>query len=230
MSKKLSSTQMQVFWNHVVPGRIIYSQMLDFWRQVAADQINYSQMQGFLTQVGDGPITRQFFQQFLENLDAPRGECDSFITRPKSVEGILERLIAKGQFDWVSYYITSERFPVTVEPNPDEELVVVHLDEELTPKQVIVKLDEKGLVPAEIEYLLVYKAKNPDEQRKYPIIGLGSPCHGDHGSRNDPFLNVTSDGYALSRYFLGWDTLCDKEDRFLARRKPVSSVDEPASE
>ena len=70
--------------------------------------------------------------------------------------------------------------------------------------------------PAPIEALLAYAAKHPDEQRQYPIIGLGSVA-GVGGDRYVPYLRR----HGARRYLLlsWWDDGWHDFYRFLAVRK-----------
>jgi hypothetical protein len=75
--------------------------------------------------------------------------------------------------------------------------------------------------PANIEILFLYGANNPDEQRKYPIVGLGSVAE-VRGNRRVPCL----DGQVPLRSLVldWWDGDWGGHCRFLAVRKPPSAT------
>jgi hypothetical protein len=75
--------------------------------------------------------------------------------------------------------------------------------------------------PAKIEHLLAYGATCPEEQRQYPIIGLGSVAV-VRGDRDVPCLRriVAARGLGLR----WWDDYWDGTYRFLAVRKLSSAA------
>jgi len=86
----------------------------------------------------------------------------------------------------------------------------------------IIKADDRQTPwePAKIEGLLAYGAKNPEEQRKYPIIGLGSVAK-VRGGRYVPCLDGRDAERLLDLIWwgVGWVGVC----RFLAVRKLSSA-------
>jgi hypothetical protein len=82
-------------------------------------------------------------------------------------------------------------------------------------------LEVDGWIVGKIEHLLAFGAKYPDEQRKYPIIALGSFCS-VYGNRVVPELwRDGRQGYTdrrnlnLSHWYCEWHESC----RFLVVRK-----------
>lgn len=92
----------------------------------------------------------------------------------------------------------------------------VHMDRDASTDEVLAEMDRKGLRPALYEELLGFAEKYPDEQRKYPIVALGSGAH-VHGGRRVAYLWDDDDSRNLYLYWIGgdWDDHC----RFLAVRK-----------
>ena len=70
--------------------------------------------------------------------------------------------------------------------------------------------------PAKIEGLLAYGVKTPNEQRQYPIVGLGSFAE-VLGSRYVPYLCGRGAGRGLD--LLWWDVVWYGHYRFLALRE-----------
>ncbi|MEO5927844.1 MAG: hypothetical protein ABIO72_03935 [Patescibacteria group bacterium] len=93
----------------------------------------------------------------------------------------------------------------------------VHLDRDASTDEVLAEMDRKGLRPALYEELLSFAEKYPDEQRKYPIVALGSEALVG-GDRSVACLWLDGDGRGLRLSWVddGWGDHC----RFLAVRKP----------
>lgn len=137
----------------------------------------------------------------------------------------LQDMIAAGRFDWVNNDITRKRFPIKGTGVVEMETRVFHFDRYLSSEDAVaaIKADDKAnpWEPAPIEALLAYAAKHPDEQRQYPIIGLGSVAK--VGGRRF-VLYLTRDGARrdLLLFWWGGDWLGDC--RCLAVRKLSSAA------
>src|SRR3989344_1194444 len=85
-----------------------------------------------------------------------------------------------GRFDHVNSNITEKNFPITKRPNWEVEMKVFTTQDlvgetrSLTSEEVIQALKNKGYREAELPEGLAYAKANPDEQREYPILLLGS--------------------------------------------------------
>ena len=128
----------------------------------------------------------------------------------------LEEMIRAGHYDWENDNLTAKRFPIKGEGKVDLEVKLFHFDRSISSEDAKRTIEESGYQVAQTEHLLAYGAKNPEEQRKYPIVALGSvgKVHGDHFV---PYLG--KDG--SERYLrLGWwDSDWHYHCRFLAVRK-----------
>ena len=92
----------------------------------------------------------------------------------------------------------------------------VHMDRDASTDEVLAEMDRRGLRPALYEELLGFAEKYPDEQRKYPIVALGSGTDVG-GLRDVAYLWSDGDGRGLD---LRWIGLGWRDDyRFLAARK-----------
>ena len=85
----------------------------------------------------------------------------------------LEHMIAAGRYDWIDDDITAERFPVKGEGVAEFETKLFRFDV-VSSGNAIKEIEAQGWQAAGIEHLLSFGAANPDEQRKYPIVALGS--------------------------------------------------------
>lgn len=167
----------------------------------------------------------------IKELGADVGECLYRLARPDGKEtlkaiaellvrdyqkakGSLTDLIAQGKYDWVNSDITADNFPVDGLVNPDEETRLFHFNQEMSSDDVVAEMDKEGWKPATIWHLLILGIKNPELQKQFPTIALGSvwrgfvpvlPWDGIHRRRN----------LGLRRLDVRWFGVC----RFLAVRK-----------
>lgn len=127
----------------------------------------------------------------------------------------FEQMIALGRYDWTNSDITAKRFPITGTGVIEVEHKLFHFDRTVSSDEAEGLIIADGYQLAKIEHLLAYGTANPEEQRKFPIVALGSvaevsgkrsvPClYGDDAERR---LN-------LSWWFDGWNGYY----RFLAVR------------
>src|SRR3989344_1602454 len=135
----------------------------------------------------------------------------------------LEEMIKAGNYDWVNSDITAKRFPIKSTGADEWEFKMFHFDCSTSSEDAVTGITTDDVVnpwqPAGIEHLLTYGAKNPEEQRKYPIVGLGSAPE-VVGVRYVPYLGwVDSKRYLnLDWWGYDWGAYC----RFLGVRKKVS--------
>lgn len=166
-------------------------------------------------QIESGRISREALQAFLRN---PEQSAPDPIFKVEVDYGkTLEAMIAAGRYDWVDSGITPERFPIQGEGKAERELVLVHLDKEVSTDEAQAELDRRGLRPAKIEELLALGAAQPELQREFPIVALGSDFVNSDGFRGFVYLGWGGGGRDL---YLHWDDDdWNKHCRFLAARK-----------
>lgn len=133
----------------------------------------------------------------------------------------LEQMIDAGRYDYANNDITTKRFPIKGEGKVEFEGRYFHFNRTTSSKNAIAAMKEAGWEPANIEHLLVLGEKYPDEQRKFPIIGLGSVAE-VRGNRSVPYLYRDGSGRGLNLYWFDddWDGYC----RFLAVRNKASAA------
>ncbi len=129
----------------------------------------------------------------------------------------LPEMIRAGHYDWTNPDINEEKFTVDPRRFTTEGTKVYHFNKWMSIEAVIAEMMKDGYEPAFIENLLAYGAENPEEQRKYPIVALGSSCVSRDGDVVSPFLDRRVDGRGLDLDWLAgdWSESC----RFLAARK-----------
>lgn len=128
----------------------------------------------------------------------------------------LADALVLGKYDSVNGNITQANFPPSGKGTQTIEAALFHFDKTMTSKRVIAEMNKAGYRPATIEELLALGQVNPDLQRKYPIVALGSSCVVD-GGRNVSYLSWGSNERKcnLSRFDFDLNDRC----RFLAVRK-----------
>ena len=132
----------------------------------------------------------------------------------------LEAMIAAGRYDRTGNRIIAEQFPISGTG-------IVKFEAELVYPNCFISSDDvearigaldatNPWVSGNIEHVLAFGELFPEEQRKYPIVGLGSVAMVD-GRRRMPCLG----GNGSERYLgFSWgDSVWNADCRFLAVRK-----------
>ena len=130
----------------------------------------------------------------------------------------LEQMIAAGRYDWKNSDITKERFPI--EGKGLAEFEARYFDFDISSEGAVdaIKQEDENnpWSPAKIEHVCSLGSTFPDEQRKFPIIGLGSVAE-VNDYRSVPCLyRGASERYL---YLCWWHDDCYPVCRFLAVRK-----------
>ncbi|MBI4098457.1 MAG: hypothetical protein HY437_00295 [Candidatus Magasanikbacteria bacterium] len=99
----------------------------------------------------------------------------------------------------------------------DVELHLIHLGHDASTDAVLAELDRRNLRPAALPELLALGAKNPNLQKEFPLVALGSVWRYWYGSRDVACLDYWLGGRYLDLCWGGdaWFEGC----RFLAVRK-----------
>jgi len=115
----------------------------------------------------------------------------------------LAEMILLGNYGWFNDDINSKNFPLQGTGAQESELVLVHLNQSATSKEVLESLDSQGLAPAQFVHLLAFGAAYPELQRQFPIIALGSSFVDGHGDRGYPYLYCHGSRRRLCLYWGG---------------------------
>jgi hypothetical protein len=118
----------------------------------------------------------------------------------------VEELVKAGNFDCSNEYITSENFPQKENGQKKEkEIAIFHFGKNMSSDNVIAEMDKVGYKPATIWDLISLAIKEPDLQRKFPIIALSSVCVLG-GGRDVACLYGGDSGRKLRLYYFvrGW--------------------------
>ena len=110
-----------------------------------------------------------------EQESKPASSATNIISADHSLT--LEEMIAAGRYDWVNSDITAKRFPISGVGVMQFETKLFHFGHDISSdeaeRRIAADDPTNPWTPAKIEHTLAYGVKNPDEQKKYPIIGLG---------------------------------------------------------
>ncbi|MEK7613242.1 MAG: hypothetical protein AAB449_03820 [Patescibacteria group bacterium] len=132
----------------------------------------------------------------------------------------LDQMIAAGNYDWKSDDITAEKFLVVVNGVEQFEARIFHFDSTMPSGVAVEAIKAAGFEPGKIEHLLSFGEKYPEEQRKYPIIALGSVAE-VNGNRYVSYLCRFDARRSLDIRWWGFDW--SGRYRFLAVRKLSSA-------
>lgn len=136
----------------------------------------------------------------------------------------LKSLIETKKFDYVNPNITEEKFPLPARlPTEKTEYKLFKLDKEMTSKEVVKEIQEKGYTPANIYELLSWRDWNEEDL----VIALGSVAEVD-GDRSVTYLGGSDTGRGLHLYW--WDDRWFRNYRFLAARNSSQTLEIKTSE
>jgi len=117
----------------------------------------------------------------------------------------VEEAVKLGSFDRSNENITSVNFPKPASGQKlEKEVVLFHFGRNMSSEAVIAEMDKAGYKPATIWDLLGLAVKEPDLQRKFPILALGSVCR-LNGHRRVAYLCESSGDRRLSLDYFGSD-------------------------
>jgi hypothetical protein len=137
----------------------------------------------------------------------------------------LEQMIAAGRYDWANSDITAQRFSITGEGTTPVEARLFHFERYLSSSDAVAAITADDLEnpwePAQIEHLLSFGAAHPEEQRRYPIVALGSVAE-IRGHRFVPGLYGS--GVECDLYLPSWFSDWGDRYRFLAVRNLPSGA------
>ncbi len=132
----------------------------------------------------------------------------------------LEQMIANGKYDWHNNSITEKNFPIPTELVGEKVVVsakLFHFNREVSNKEAIAEMNKDGYRPATLAELLALGEAQPDLQRQFPIIALGSVWRVGGGDRRVSSLSVDDGRRELYLSWFGADW--NAYYRFLAVRK-----------
>jgi hypothetical protein len=100
----------------------------------------------------------------------------------------LDKMIEDGEYDWVNPNITADHFPIREKVRSEFSVVLFHFNRPVGSEDVIAEMNKDGYRPAAIEELLALGESQPNLQKKFPIVALGTIWEDADGCRHVVFL------------------------------------------
>jgi len=129
----------------------------------------------------------------------------------------LDTMITAGRYDWKNGDINDQNFPISGRRTSETEIALFHFNKGMSTDAVLAELDKRGFRAATLPELLALGADQPELQRQFPIIALGSVWRDPIGIRCVAYLDGSGAERYLNLYWYGrdWKDIC----RFAAVRK-----------
>ena len=89
-------------------------------------------------------------------------------------------LVKAGDYGYVNPNFTANNFPLDANYKADDEIFLLEFDPSMSSEAVIAEMDKQGLEPATSTHALAFGSQHKEEQRKYPIVFLGSSWGADY--------------------------------------------------
>jgi hypothetical protein len=118
----------------------------------------------------------------------------------------LADMIAAGKYDWKNSDITAARFPVEGTGKKQFRTKLFHFDRCISSEDAVAAMKAENFIPGTHVHGLAFGATFPEEQRKHPIVCLGSSAQ-VYGRRFVVCLfgNDAKRDLHLSFWGVGWD-------------------------
>lgn len=100
----------------------------------------------------------------------------------------LEQMGATGRYDWQHPAINNEHFPLTGTGKVAVNLELIHFNCDINANHALKEIDARGYRLATIAELLALGVSQPELQRQFPIIALGSVWQDANGDRYVAYL------------------------------------------
>ncbi len=184
-------------------------------------KIEVSELQELLSMIEDNNLSITRIIEFIKGKEVTNEQ-------PKNDEIVLsvdysrtvQEMINAGKYGWTNDNITEKHFPLPTELNGKKVSVstkLFHFNRPINSQDAIKEMDKAGYRPATLAELLALGEKQPELQKEFPIVALGSLWADARGRRSVPYLLVHGYERRLNLYWfvLDWYVFC----RFLAVRK-----------
>src|SRR3989338_4311673 len=127
----------------------------------------------------------------------------------------LQQMIAAGHYDWVNSDI-EKNFSVQGNGRVELDAELIHFNRSIGSDEALKELDRLGYRAGTAEELLAFGAANPEKQREFPIVALGTVRR--VGS-DRLVLSLLFDRLSRDLFLLWFDIDWSDDFRFLAVRK-----------
>lgn len=132
----------------------------------------------------------------------------------------LPEMIQAGNYDWVDSNINSANFPIVGQGVQKRRVELFHFNRFISSDAAIKEMDAEGHRPAKLEELLALGKAQPELQRQFPIVALGSVWRYSGCYREVPCLCRDASGRGLYLHCFNSDWA--EFYRFLACRKQAA--------
>lgn len=146
----------------------------------------------------------------------PPAPGERFVTVPGGMS--FDERVQRGHYGWRNAKLTDAGFPVTADQTGPTEQRLFHFDPGRSSEATIREIRAAGYEPGRIGDLLTFGELFPDEQRRHPVIALGSVTMID-GSLSVPALWFDGDRRTLD--LIWYDGDWHRNYRFLGVRRDV---------
>lgn len=134
----------------------------------------------------------------------------------------FEDMVAAGKYDWVDPDITAEHFQVSGAGRTYGDTILVYFDQSMSGDAVLAELDHRGYRAANFAELCAFGATYSKEQKKFPIIALGSFWADSRDYRRVVYLDADENNRGM--FFDGLIRIWPAGFRFLAVRKTSNNI------
>ena len=195
------------------------AKILGIFKETPAEQVQAVIGSGLLADLRDADIIQINREEFRRVCGLKKGKADQEVVATGNTFKLtvdcsqsLKQMIQAGKYDWVNDDITAKHFPPPAGGQGGKGKVeavfeLAHFNKYISSEDAIAELKKQGFRPAKIEELLAFGEKYPEEQRKYPIVALGSVWQDWSGYRRVASLWCagSSRGLGLLWFERGWD-------------------------
>ncbi len=139
--------------------------------QFACKDLTRGEENAILRMIGETPTIRKILSGEL-TIQLLSATLNQFMTVEPDL--VFADRIKRGNYGWTNSDLTEKKFPVTEDQHGDWEWKLFRFNLSTSSEEAIRLMKEDGFEPGAIGHILTFGENNPEEQRKYPISGLGS--------------------------------------------------------
>jgi len=116
-------------------------------------------------------------------LDSAAKSADSEVILDFTVDytKTVAEMVKAGKYDWSNDDITSDHYPIAKDKSGKKEDIstkVFHFNRLISSKDAIKEMEKEGYRSATAHEIMAFGEKNPELQRQFPIVSLGSVWQG----------------------------------------------------
>lgn len=183
-------------------------------------RVTIEQLHKLHDEIRAGRVNCANFQSFLENPNrfcGDLGRWGQYYPVEIDYSRDVDNLVKANRFDWKNGDVNTKNFPFQHKGKNAVKLELASFDETVTGEEAAKRLQADGYTLEDIGALLTFGLKYPDEQRKRPIVALGSRWQDRVGDVRVPCLAGV--GSARSLHLYRFVSVFGPGCRFLVSRK-----------